>query len=78
MVPGSFSDYLLFTMMEAPEIETIILETPDRKPSGVGEPPIGPIAPAIGNALFALTGVRMRRLPMTQERVLKALSEREP
>ncbi len=78
MVPGSFSDYLLFTMMEAPEIETIILETPDGKPSGVGEPPIGPIAPAIGNALFALTGVRMRRLPMTQERVLKALSEREP
>lgn len=74
---SNFTNYLLFTMMEAPEIETIILETPDHEPSGVGEPPIGPIAPAIGNALFALSGVRMRRLPMTQERVLKALSERE-
>jgi isoquinoline 1-oxidoreductase beta subunit len=73
----NFTNYLLFTMMEAPEIETIILETPHRGPSGVGEPAIGPIAPAIGNALFALSGVRLRRLPMTQERVLRALNERE-
>ena len=78
LAAGSLANYPFFTMMEAPEIETIILETPDRKPSGVGEPPIGPIAPAIANALFALTGVRMRRLPMTQERVRRALAEREP
>lgn len=75
LVVGSFANYPFFTMMEAPEIETILLETPGCEPSGVGEPPIGPIAPAIANALFALTGVRMRRLPMTQERVLKALNE---
>lgn len=74
---GSFANYPFFTMMEAPEIETVLLETPGREPSGVGEPPIGPIAPAIANALFALTGVRMRRLPMTQERVWRALRERE-
>ena len=74
----NFTDYLLFTTMEAPEIEPIILETPHREPSGVGEPAIGPIAPAIGNALFALSGVRMRRLPMTQERVRRAMAEREP
>ena len=66
---ASLADYPIFTMMEAPEIETVILETQDRQPSGTGEPPIGPIAPAIGNALFALTGVRVRRLPMTQEHV---------
>ena len=75
LAAGSLANYPFVTMMEAPEIETIILETPDREPSGTGEPPIGPIAPAIANALFALTGVRMRRLPMTQERVLKALNE---
>ena len=75
---GSFANYPFFTMMEAPEIETILLESPGREPSGVGEPPIGPIAPAIANALFALTGVRMRRLPMTQERVWRALGGREP
>ena len=77
VVAGSFADYPIFTVMEAPEIETVILETPDREPSGTGEPPIGPIAPAIGNALFALTGVRVRRLPMTQERVRTALRQRE-
>lgn len=74
---GSLANYPFFTVMEAPEIETILLETSDHEPSGVGEPAIGPIAPAIANAFFALTGVRVRRLPMTQERVRKALAERE-
>ena len=72
---GSFANYPFFTMLDAPEIETILVENPDRAPSGVGEAPIGPIAPAIASALFALTGVRMRRLPLTQERVLRALNK---
>jgi CO/xanthine dehydrogenase Mo-binding subunit len=54
-------------------VETILLEAPDGRPRGVGEPPIGPIAPAIGNAFFALTGVRLRQLPMTPEQVKNAL-----
>jgi isoquinoline 1-oxidoreductase beta subunit len=70
---GNFDRYPLLRMAEAPEVETILLEAPDGKPRGLGEPPIGPIAPAIGNALFALTGVRLRRLPMTPERVKAAL-----
>jgi isoquinoline 1-oxidoreductase beta subunit len=78
VVTGSFTNYPIFTMLETPEIETILLETPDHEPSGVGEPPVGPVAPAIANALFALTGVRMRRLPMTQERVRRALAEGGP
>jgi isoquinoline 1-oxidoreductase beta subunit len=70
---GNFDSYPLLRMAQAPEVETVLLEAPDGKPRGLGEPPIGPIAPAIGNALFALTGVRLRRLPMTPERVKAAL-----
>jgi len=70
---GNFDRYPLIRMAEAPDVETILLEAPDGKPRGLGEPPIGPIAPAIGNALFALTGVRLRRLPMTPERVKAVL-----
>jgi isoquinoline 1-oxidoreductase beta subunit len=70
---GNFDRYPLIRMSEAPDVETILLEAPDGKPRGLGEPPIGPIAPAIGNALFALTGVRLRHLPMTPERVKAAL-----
>lgn len=69
----NFDQYPLLKLSEAPEVETILLEAPDGRPRGVGEPPIGPVAPAIGNAFFALTGVRLRRLPMTPERVQKAL-----
>jgi isoquinoline 1-oxidoreductase beta subunit len=70
---GNFDRYPPIRMAEAPDVETVLLEAPDGKPRGLGEPPIGPIAPAIGNALFALTGVRLRRLPMTLERVKAAL-----
>jgi isoquinoline 1-oxidoreductase beta subunit len=70
---GNFDQYPLLRLSEAPEVETILLDAPDGRPRGVGEPPIGPVAPAIGNAFFALTGVRLRRLPMTPERVQKAL-----
>jgi isoquinoline 1-oxidoreductase beta subunit len=73
VVAGNLEEYLLFTMADTPDIETIILNRPDRKPSGCGEAPIGPIAPAIGNAFCALTGVRLRHMPMTPERVLEAL-----
>jgi isoquinoline 1-oxidoreductase beta subunit len=69
----NFDRYPLLTLKEAPEVEAILLEAPDGRPRGVGEPPVGPIASAIGNAFFALTGVRLRRLPMTPERVQKAL-----
>jgi len=70
---GNFDEYPLLTMAEAPEIETIILETPEAQPSGCGEPPIAPIAPAIGNAFFSLTGVRLRQLPLSPARVKGAL-----
>jgi len=69
----NFDQYPLLRLSEAPEVEAILFEAPDGRPRGVGEPPIGPVAPAIGNAFFALTGVRLRQLPMTPERVQRAL-----
>lgn len=69
----NFDNYPIPTMLDAPDVETILLEAPDGRPRGAGEPPVGPIAPAIANAFFALTGVRLHQLPMTPERVKKAL-----
>jgi isoquinoline 1-oxidoreductase beta subunit len=48
------------------EIDVVILENSD-KPSGVGEPPIGPIGAAIANAVFAATGKRLRNMPLVEE-----------
>jgi isoquinoline 1-oxidoreductase beta subunit len=70
---ANFDGYPLLRMADAPRIEVLLLEAPDGKPRGLGEPPIGPIAPAIGNALFSLTGVRLRQLPMSAGRVREAL-----
>ena len=59
----NFNKYPLITMKEAPEIEVVLLETGD-VPTGVGEPPIGPIGAAVANAVFALTGQRLREFPL--------------
>jgi CO/xanthine dehydrogenase Mo-binding subunit len=50
---------------------------PDADVHGVGEMTIPCLAPAIGNALASAAGVRIRDLPMTAERVLRALRDRE-
>lgn len=69
----NFGEYPLLTMAHAPEVETILLEAGDGIPRGMGEPPMGPPAAAIANAFYTLTGVRLRELPMTPERVLAAI-----
>jgi isoquinoline 1-oxidoreductase beta subunit len=73
---GNFDLYPLLTMKEAPDVDVVLLEAGDGRPRGVGEPPIGPVAAAIANAVFALTGARLRQLPMNAERVTAALSSR--
>lgn len=60
---ANFDRYPLITMKEAPDIDVILLESSD-SPLGMGEPPIGPIAAAVANATFALTGQRLRELPL--------------
>ena len=74
IVPANFDKYPLLTMKEAPAVTVTLLEAGDGKPRGVGEPPIGPVAPAIANAFFALTGKRLRQLPMNPARVAAAVA----
>ena len=59
----NFHDYQVPRMPAAPLVETIILLSAE-PPQGVGEPPTPPVAPAIANAVFALTGQRLRSLPL--------------
>jgi isoquinoline 1-oxidoreductase beta subunit len=60
---GNFNDYRLLTMNEMPEVEVYLVPSKEA-PGGVGEPGVPPIAPAVGNAVFAATGKRIRRLPI--------------
>lgn len=63
---NNFNDYPVVRMNEAPAIEVHIVASTE-KPTGVGEPGTPPLAPALANALFALTGKRVRHLPMKSE-----------
>ncbi|MBI3079187.1 MAG: molybdopterin-dependent oxidoreductase [Deltaproteobacteria bacterium] len=77
LVNPNFMDYLIPSALEAPDTEPILVETPHGEgpfgAKGIGEGPIIAIAPAIGNAVYDATGVRIRELPLTPERVLNAL-----
>ena len=75
---ANFTDYRIATAVDAPlETENIIVEVPqDDGPfgaRGIGEHPMVPTAPAIANAIFDATGVRLDTLPITSERVWAAL-----
>ncbi len=67
--------YPILDITETPEkIETVLVNYPDIAPSGAGEPSIRPVAAAIANAIFDATGVRMRRVPFSPDRVKQAMS----
>src|SRR5450432_1233423 len=69
----NFDSYPVMRMSDVPEIHTKIITT-DNPPSGMGEIGVVTVAPAIANAMFKLTGKRLRHLPMTPDRVKKALA----
>jgi isoquinoline 1-oxidoreductase beta subunit len=62
--PSNFHNYRVLRMFEAPRIDTLIVPSQGAL-GGAGEPGTPPIAPAVANALFALTGKRQRALPFT-------------
>jgi isoquinoline 1-oxidoreductase beta subunit len=72
---ANFDDYNILRMSETPEIEVHIVNSKD-KIGGIGEPGVPPAAPAVANAIFNAIGVRLRRLPMTPERVLAAIKNK--
>jgi len=59
---SNFHDYPMLRVNETPEIEVIIVDS-KTEPTGVGEPSVPPIAPAVANAVFRATGQRLRDLP---------------
>jgi isoquinoline 1-oxidoreductase beta subunit len=63
---GNFHDYPLLRIGEMPDVDVHIVKNTE-EPGGVGEPGVPPIAPAVANALFVLTGKRIRRLPIRAE-----------
>jgi isoquinoline 1-oxidoreductase subunit beta len=69
----NFNDYPVLRMSDVPPIHTRIVAT-NHKPTGMGEIGVVSVAPAIANAMFQLTGKRLRHLPMSPERVKKALA----
>ncbi len=80
LVTGTFVDYALPTASLVPLIDTEIVEVPAPEgpygAKGVGEAPVVGVPGAVANAIAAATGgVRMRRLPMTPERVWRAMTE---
>jgi len=68
----NFDGYPVLRMSEVPPMEVSVIST-DNPPSGIGEAGVPAVAPAIANAVAKLTGKRLRHLPMSPERVKKAL-----
>ncbi|MBJ7414923.1 MAG: xanthine dehydrogenase family protein molybdopterin-binding subunit, partial [Niveispirillum sp.] len=61
----NFDQYSLIQMDRIPQIEVILIDSPDAPVGGAGEPMTPPLPPALVNALFAATGKRVRSLPLT-------------
>ena len=60
---SNFHDYPMLRLAEMPDVEVHVVPSTDKQ-GGIGEPSVGPIAPAVCNAIFAATGKRIRKLPI--------------
>ena len=78
---ASFRDYKILTANDVVPVEAVIIEDPEPSgPYGVkgtGEPGLVPTAAAIANAVYDAVGVRINSLPITPEKVLDAIKEKE-
>jgi CO/xanthine dehydrogenase Mo-binding subunit len=77
----NFRDYKLLTAKDVIPVEAVIIESMDEAgpygAKGIGEPGLVPSAPAIANAIYDAVGIRLRELPMTPERILRAIKEKK-
>jgi isoquinoline 1-oxidoreductase len=67
IVNARFADYRVPRFRDLPSIDTVLVNRPDLPPAGAGETPIVGTAPAIANAIFDASGVRLRALPLVPE-----------
>lgn len=78
---GNFANYRLPRSMELPKMNSILIETDDPEgpfgAKGMGEASLLPTSAAIANAIYDAVGIRLKELPFTREKVLKALKEKE-
>jgi CO/xanthine dehydrogenase Mo-binding subunit len=79
----SFGEYKIPTMADTPELRTVLVQSQSGGPTpyggkSIGEQPISGVAPAIVNAVLDAVGVSIKELPVTSEKVYRALSIRKP
>ena len=75
ILDSNFGSYKLARFSQMPQIDTAFVSNDSLPPKGGGEPAIINMGAVVANAIYNATGVRMFRLPMTQERVLDALAD---
>ncbi len=63
---SNFHDYEVLRIPDTPKVDIHFIQS-DYSPTGLGEPALPPLAPAIGNAIFAATGHRVRKMPLSEE-----------
>jgi len=68
VVQTNFNDYPALALLEMPRVESYIIPS-TAAPGGVGEPGTGPIAPALANAIYAASGMRLRSLPLSEHQL---------
>jgi len=75
----SFSEYIIPTAVDVPDVQTILVESGGGLgpygAKGIGEPACSIIAPAILNAIYNAVGVRIKNLPATPEKIIRALKK---
>ncbi len=69
-----WASYPMLTFPEVPAVEVILIDRPDQPLLGAGEAATAPVAAALANAVFDATGVRLRTVPFTPERVKATLA----
>ncbi len=75
IISEDWDSYPILRFSDSPKIETVLINRPNSPFLGSGEASQGPTAAAIANAIFDATGVRIRELPITAEKILQALIE---